>query len=89
MEGLRTDATIADALSGHMLDWLRACKGGDPLCSHFGISGEFAAWILLGIIAFRVAGKLEWDSRNLHFTNSAEANKYVKPVFRKGWELRL
>ena len=22
-------------------------------------------------------------------TNSAEANKYVKPVFRKGWELKL
>ena len=57
--------------------------------SHFGISGLFAARMLLGIIAFRVTGKLEWDRKNLHFTNSAEANKYVKPVFRKGWELRL
>ena len=45
--------------------------------------------MLLDIIAFRVPGKLECDSKNLHFTNSAEANKYVKPVFSKGWELRL
>lgn len=74
---------------GHMLDWVRACKGGDPPCSHFGISGPFAEWMLLGVIAFRVPGKLEWDSKNLRFTNSAEANKYVKPVFRKGWELRV
>ena len=35
------------------------------------------------------AGKLDWDSKNLRFTNSAEANKYVKPMFRKGWELKL
>jgi hypothetical protein len=74
---------------GHMQDWVRACKGGDPPCSHFGISGPFAEWMLLGVIAFRVPGKLEWDSKNLRFTNSAEANKYVKPVFRQGWELKL
>jgi hypothetical protein len=23
------------------------------------------------------------------FTNSPEANKYVKPAFRQGWELKL
>ncbi|MBC8167128.1 MAG: Gfo/Idh/MocA family oxidoreductase, partial [Bryobacteraceae bacterium] len=74
---------------GHMADWVRACKGGEPSCSHFGISGPFAEWMLLGVIAFRVPGKLEWDSRNVRFTNSAEANQYVKPVFRKGWELKL
>ena len=45
--------------------------------------------MLLGVIAFRVPGKLEWDTKNMRFTNSVEANKYVKPVFRKGWELKL
>lgn len=74
---------------GHMLDWIRACKGGDPSCSDFSISGPYAEWLALAAIAFRVPGKLDWDSRNLRFTNSAEANKYVKPVFRKGWELKL
>jgi hypothetical protein len=74
---------------GHMVDWVRACKGGEPSCSDFSISGPFAEWMVLGVIAFRVPGKLEWDSKNLRFTNSAEANKYVKPAFRKGWELKL
>jgi len=45
--------------------------------------------MLLGVIAFRVPGKLLWDSKTLRFTNSVEANKYVKPAFRKGWELKL
>lgn len=74
---------------GHMLDFVRACKGGDPPCSHFGISAPYTEWMLLGTIAFRVPGKLLWDSKTLRFTNSAEANKYVKPAFRKGWELKL
>jgi predicted dehydrogenase len=74
---------------GHMRDWVRACKGGDPACSNFGVSAPFAEWMLLGVIAFRVPGKLQWDSKNLRFTNSAEANKYVKPAFRNGWELKL
>ena len=74
---------------GHMLDWIRACKGGDPGCSDFSIAAPFAEWLSLIAIAYHVPGKLQWDSKNLRFTNSAEANKYVKPVFRTGWELKL
>jgi hypothetical protein len=74
---------------GHMLDWIRACKGGSPSCSDFSISAPFAEWMAVGVVANRVPGKLEWDSKNLRFTNSAEANKYVQPVFRKGWEMKL
>ena len=74
---------------GHMLDWIRACKGGDPSCSDFSATAPYAEWLSLMAIAFRVPGMLQWDSKNQRFTNNAEANKYVKPVFRKGWELRL
>jgi predicted dehydrogenase len=74
---------------GHMLDWIRACKGGDPSCSNFSISGPYAEWLALAVIAWRVPGKLEWDSRNLRFSNNAAANKYVRPEFRKGWDLKL
>jgi len=74
---------------GHMLDWIRACKGGDPSCSDFSTTAPFAEWLALVCIAWRVPGKLEWDSAKLRFTNSPEANQYVKPVFRKGWDLKL
>ena len=74
---------------GHMLDWIRACKGGDPGCSDFSITAPYAEWLALTAIALHVPGKLEWDSKNLRFTNSPEANKFVRPVFRKAWELKL
>jgi hypothetical protein len=74
---------------GHMLDWVRACKGGDRGCADFNIAAPYAEWLSLISIAYRVPGKLEWDSKALRFTNSAEANKYVRPAFRKGWELKL
>jgi hypothetical protein len=74
---------------GHMSDFIRSCKGGDPSCSHFGISGPYAEWLAMAALAFRVPGKLNWDSQNLRFTNSAEATRLVKPVMKPGWELKL
>ena len=72
---------------GHYRDWIRACKGGDPACSNFNVASPFVEWMLLGVIALRFDGKLEWDSAKMKFTNNAEANKYLKPTFRKGWSL--
>lgn len=74
---------------GHMRDWVRACKGGEPSCSDFSITAPYAEWLSLIVIAWKAPGKLEWDSKALRFTNSAEANKYVKPAARKGWEMKL
>jgi len=74
---------------GHMADWVRACKGGDAACSNFNISGPYGEWLALAAVAFRVPGKLNWDSKLLRFSNSVEANKLVKPVMRAGWELKL
>ncbi|HZL57858.1 MAG TPA: Gfo/Idh/MocA family oxidoreductase [Bryobacteraceae bacterium] len=72
---------------GHYRDWIRACKGGDPACSNFNVAVPFVEWMLLGVISLRVDGKLEWDAAKGRFTNNAEANKYLKPTFRKGWTL--
>jgi len=74
---------------GHYHDWIRAAKGGDPACSNFNIAAPFTEWILLGVIALRCPGKLEWDSSKMRFTNNNEANKYLRPVIRKGWEKML
>jgi hypothetical protein len=70
---------------GHYRDWIRACKGGDPACSNFSVAGPFTEWIVMGVIALHFDGKLEWDSAKMQFSNNKEANKYLKPAFRKGW----
>jgi hypothetical protein len=68
-----------------MRDFIRACKGGDPACSNFNVAAPFVEWMLLGVIALRVEGKLEYDPVKMRFTNNNEANKYLKPYIRKGW----
>jgi predicted dehydrogenase len=72
---------------GHYRDWIRAAKGGERSCSDFSIAGPLTEWIVLGTIALHFEGKLEWDSVKMKFTNNQEANRYVKPEFRKGWSL--
>ena len=74
---------------GHMLDWIRACKGGDPGCSDFSIACPYAEWLALTAIALHVPGRLQWDAKSMRFTNSPEANRFVKPEFKKGWEPKL
>ena len=70
---------------GHYHDWIRACKGGETACSNFNVAGPFTEWIALGVISLHFEGKLEWDPVKMRITNNAEANKYIRPTFRKGW----
>jgi hypothetical protein len=71
---------------GHYYDWIRACKGGDPSCSSFDVAGPFVQWMLLGVIAMKYEGKLDWDAQQSRFTNNKEANQYLTPKFRRGWK---
>ena len=71
---------------GHYRDWIRACKGGDPACSNFSVAGPFVQWMLLGVIAMKFEGPLNWDAQKMRITNRPEANQYLKPKFRKGWK---
>jgi hypothetical protein len=73
----------------HQQDWIRACKGGSPSVSDFSVTTKYIEWLVLGAIASRVPGKLMWDAKNMRFSNNEEANKYLKPYLRKGWELKV
>lgn len=74
---------------GHFRDWLQALRGGEPPCSNFTISGPYTEWMLLGAISWRFPNEeLKWDGKNLRFTNNEQANQFVRPQFRKGWELK-
>jgi hypothetical protein len=71
---------------GHMLDFIRACKGGDAACSNFNVAAPFVEWMLLGVIALRHEGKLEYDPDKMRIVNNSDATKLLKPSFRKGWD---
>jgi hypothetical protein len=82
-------ASTGDNHSAHCRDWVRACKGGAPACSHFGLGGPFTEWLVLGAVAAHYEGKLLWDNAKMEFSNNRDATKWIKPAFRKGWELKL
>jgi predicted dehydrogenase len=87
MKDYTLPSEILSRSPGHYRDWIRACKGGEPACSNFSVAGPFVSWMLLGVIAMRFEGKLDWDAANMRFTNNKEANQYLKPKFRKGWKI--
>ena len=75
--------------AAHIRDWIRACKGGAPACSNFSIAGPYCEWLLLGAVAVHYEGKLLWDNQRGEFSNHREANQWLKPVYRKGWQIKL
>ncbi len=85
MKDYRFPPQLLTRSPGHYRDWIRACKGGDPACSNFNVAAPFVDWMLLGVIALRVDGPIEYDASKMRITNNADANKYLKPVIRKGW----
>jgi hypothetical protein len=73
----------------HHRDWIRACKGGAPACSNFSIAGPYTEWLVLGSAALHMDGKLMWNNTLGEFTNGKQVLQWVKPTYRKGWEIKL
>jgi predicted dehydrogenase len=72
----------------HYHHFVDACLGGEKTESHFAQSGPMTEAILLGTVDILMPDQeLLWDAANLRFTNNTEANKYLKRVYRKGWEV--
>jgi predicted dehydrogenase len=73
--------------AGHHNEWIRACKEGTPTTCNFDYSGALAETVLLGCVAHRAGTKIEWDAKAMRVTNSADANKFLRREYRKGWEI--
>jgi predicted dehydrogenase len=82
-------ASTGDNHAAHCRDWVRACKGGAPACSNFSYAGPYTEWLVLGAVATHFEGKLLWDHAKLEFRNQKDANRWITPKFRKGWEIKL
>jgi predicted dehydrogenase len=73
---------------GHYKEWIECCKSGKTSGSDFSYGGPLTEIALIGVIAMRFKGqKLLWNSEKGQFSNSREANRLLKPEFRRGWKL--
>jgi predicted dehydrogenase len=75
-------------VQSHHWDWINAMRTGKPAGSNFEYGGPLTQIALLGIIGIRCLGQeLKWDDAAGRFTNSEEANGFIRPEFRRGWSL--
>jgi hypothetical protein len=76
------DATSAED------EWVNAIKSGRKSKGSFEAVAALAEAVTLANIALRVPYKrLLWDAQRMAFTNSAEANAFVRrEQYRQGWD---
>jgi hypothetical protein len=71
----------------HHAEWIEACKTGGRALSDFEYGSRLTEAALAGIVAYRTGTTLQWDGKRMKARNTAEADQYIRPEFRKGWTL--
>ena len=73
----------------HWVQWVEACRGNGTASANFDYSGPLTETVLLGGVATHFPKTtLEWDAANVKFKNLADANRYVRRDYRRGWEVK-
>jgi len=72
---------------GHHAEWIHGCKTGEPTLCNFDYSGMLVEHNLLGSVAHRVGKKLTWNPETMKAEGCPEADRYIRPTYRPGWEI--
>ena len=84
----RTKETLLPPTGHFQKQWFEACK--DPsrkTACDFEYSGNMIEQLLLGLVAYRVGKKIEYDPKAGRVTNCPEANDLLSRKYRQGWTL--
>ena len=70
-------------------EWVEAIRAGKPAIalSNFDYASTLTESMLLGNVAVRSGEAIDYDPATGQITNSSTASQYLKPYFRKGWEI--
>ena len=83
----RTKETVIPPLGHFQGEWIKASKGDLKTTCNFDYSGTLIEQMLLGLVAYRVGKKIEYDGATGRVTNSEEANALLSRKYRPGWTL--
>ncbi len=83
----RTKETVLPALGGFQQEWINACKTDLKTSCDFEYSGNLIETMLLGLVAYRVGEKLDYDPRRGRVINNPKANALLSREYRQGWTL--
>jgi predicted dehydrogenase len=67
--------------------WTSACKGDLKTACDFDYGGTLIEQMLLGLVAYRVGTKIDYDGATGRVTNSTEGNDLLSRQYRPGWTL--
>ena len=68
--------------------WLDACKNSSlKTACDFEYSANMIEQMLLGLVAYRIGKKIEYDGATGKVTNCPEANALLSRKYRDGWTL--
>lgn len=68
-------------------EWIDACKGNLKTSCDFDYGGKMIEMMMLGLVAYRVGQKIEYDPASGHVTNSQKADQLLRRQYRDGWVL--
>ncbi|MBL9208025.1 MAG: Gfo/Idh/MocA family oxidoreductase [Opitutaceae bacterium] len=81
--------SIARVQGGPFVEWARAIRGGPACGSNFDYAANLTELVLLGVVALRARGFLQWDSAGMRFPNRPDADRFLLPgyEYRPGWSI--
>lgn len=83
----RTKDEVIPPLGHFQKEWINACKTGKKTHCDFEYAANAIEMMLLGLVAYRVGKKLDYDGKTGRVKNSSEANALLGKEYRKGWTL--
>jgi predicted dehydrogenase len=84
----RTASQLLPPVGRFEKQWVEACKNPSlKTACDFEYSGNMIEQLLLGLVAYRVGKKIEYDGATGRVTNCPEANDLLRRQYRPGWTL--
>jgi predicted dehydrogenase len=83
----RDKKDVIPPLGHFQREWVDACKGDLKTHCDFDYGGTVIEMMLLGLVAYRVGKKINYDGGAGHVTNSDKANRLLSKEYRQGWTL--
>ena len=83
----RSKEEIKEPMGNFQQEWIDACKGDLKTSCDLDYAGTMMEQLTLGLVAYRVGKKIEYDGKTGRVTNSQEANDLLSRTYRDGWAL--
>jgi predicted dehydrogenase len=83
----RSEAQLLAPIGHFQKEWTNACKGDLKTSCNFDYAGAMIEVMLLGLVAYRAAAKIDYDGAAGRVTNNAQANDLLRRTYREGWTL--